>query len=204
MPHSAREWVKLSQKERVNPCGSPFHPAAPYLHESMFQDAAAAAQRVTSVQEAYDPDGVCFCCGPSQADGLRMRSFRTPDGLETSVTVPAGRFLELPGTVSPGVLTALLSCHSNWASSLALMDKGVLPRPPLMVAQRLSVEFSSDSFIAEETALNIKSRLISLKDTAEPYTVEVDAVLSQAESGEEVARCRATFVKIGAARSLGG
>ena len=67
---------------------------------------------------------------------------------------------ELPGVVSPGILCTLMTCHGNWAvrrasrrcfmrtppaspphararprraqSSLALMDKAILPRPPLM------------------------------------------------------------------------
>ena len=56
---SGEEWLRLSRRgEKVNPCNSPFHPAA----AAGTLPAAEAAPRL-SVQQAYDPRGMCFGCG---------------------------------------------------------------------------------------------------------------------------------------------
>jgi hypothetical protein len=71
---TAAEWERLKQQGvKLNPCGSAAHPA---VAAGVVPPPPADAPRL-SVQEAYDPHGVCFACGPSAAAGLRMRSFRS-------------------------------------------------------------------------------------------------------------------------------
>ena len=131
---------------------------------------------------------------------------------------------ELPGMVSPGILVTLMSCHANWAvrahasvrgallltrllqSSLALMDKAILPRPPLMVATQLSVDFSQTEFAPPDVPLKLSSRVTHTQDSQEPYTVDISVQL-RADAPDEAdatlyASGRLTFVKIGAVRSL--
>ncbi len=55
--------------------------------------------------------------------------------------------------ISPGILCTLMTCHGNWASSIALMDKAILPRPPLMVTARFAAEFNSSEMAPPDTAL---------------------------------------------------
>ena len=131
---------------------------------------------------------------------------------------------ELPGMVSPGILVTLMSCHANWAvrehstrawrsaadaplqSSMALMDKAILPRPPLMVATQLSVDFSQTEFAPPDVPLKLSSRVTHIQDSLEPYTVDISVQL-RADAPDEAdatlyASGRLTFVKIGAVRSL--
>lgn len=69
------EWMK-SQGHKINPCNSPLHPAVAEGLE-LEQDSAEL-----SVQEAYTPSSLCYGCGPAATEGLGLRSFRIPGGLE--------------------------------------------------------------------------------------------------------------------------
>jgi hypothetical protein len=56
---ASEEWLKLARAGLpVNPCNSPFHPAAKVAPLAP----PPAAPRL-SVQAAYDPRGMCFACG---------------------------------------------------------------------------------------------------------------------------------------------
>ena len=109
------QWARLAQRERLNPCNSPLHPAA---KAGVVPPQPGA--RALSVQEAYDPQGIDFACGacrvrcvtapgclpprpkqptlptsvppddagPAHPTGLRLRSFRTEHGLQSHVVVP--------------------------------------------------------------------------------------------------------------------
>jgi len=173
-----------------------------------------------SMQEAYDPRSICFACGPSSETGLRLQSFRAVEGgLVGEVRVPE-QYVELPGVVSSGILSALAACHANWASSVALMDRSVLARPPLLQTSRIALEYARDCSAAPGQLLRITSRVLAIADAVEPFTVgacrlllltsliltcfccsDVAVRLATAE-GEELATGTASFVKIGAARSL--
>ena len=75
-----------------------------------------------SVQEKYASNSICFGCGPSNLNGLRIRSFRSEDGLimefDTSPEHQA-----FPGMVNGGIIGTLLDCHGNWAAAIAIMDR---------------------------------------------------------------------------------
>lgn len=102
-------------------------------------------------------------------------------------------------------------------SSVALMDKAILPRPPLMTAARLAVDFNTGEFAPPRAPLVLTSRILAVQDHVEPYTVDVAVQLraATAEGEGEVlvgegqgeppllyASAVATFQKIGAVRSL--
>ena len=40
-----------------------------------------------SVQEEYAPNSICFGCGPSNKEGLQIKSYRTEEGLEMDLNV---------------------------------------------------------------------------------------------------------------------
>ena len=143
------QWAELAQQGvKVNPCCSVLHPAVKAGILPVPEDSA------TSVQEAYDPHSVCFACGPAAASGIHLASFRcATGGLRSEVVVPES-FVELPGMVSHGVLAALCSCHGVWVASVALMDKAVLARPPLMVCTRLQLEYNVLDFGARPGRLS--------------------------------------------------
>lgn len=73
------EWMK-SQGHKINPCNSPLHPA---VAEGLELDTSA---NELSVQQAYTPNSLCFGCGPGATEGLGLRSFRIPGGLEVRLS----------------------------------------------------------------------------------------------------------------------
>jgi len=104
-------------------------------------------------------------------------------------------------------------------SSIALMDKSILPRPPLMAVARLSVDFSASEYAPPGQPLLLTSSVLKVQDSQEPYAVDIAVRLVGASSmshaaegipitgGEEgplYATGVATLHKIGAVRSLSG
>ena len=92
-----------------------------------------------SVQEIYAPTSICFGCGPSNEDGLRIRSFRTTDGLEMEFT-PNESHQAFPGMINGGIIGTLLDCHGNWTAAIALMDKAGDTEPPCTVTASYSIK----------------------------------------------------------------
>ena len=73
-----------------------------------------------SVQEEFAPNSICFGCGPANAKGLKIRSFRTENGLYMEFN-PEEHHQAFPGMVNGGILGALLDCHGNWTAAIAIM-----------------------------------------------------------------------------------
>mmetsp|Transcript_14699 Transcript_14699/g.41369 ORF Transcript_14699/g.41369 Transcript_14699/m.41369 type:complete len:211 (-) Transcript_14699:602-1234(-) len=77
-----QRWKLLSKAtpEDVNPCNSPYHPAA-RLEVIQMPDEGGQL----SVQDAYSPSGKCFGCGPKHDDGIGLKSYRRKQGGLTAV-----------------------------------------------------------------------------------------------------------------------
>lgn len=163
-----------------------------------------SAEGTASLQEAYEPRGRCFVCGHAHEGGLRMQSFRSPDGLRSEVTVPDA-WCEVPGVLSPGALMSIITCHSNWQASIALLDRAVLPRPPLLALTAFSSHFATTA-TQPNAPLRLTSRVTRLRDRTEPFSVDVAVELRAAPQdgsiGEALITAEASFTKIGAVRSL--
>lgn len=73
-----------------------------------------------ALQDAIEPDGVCFGCGASSPHGLRLKSYPADGGTHTIATiVPDERYCGWPGLVYGGFLAMLVDCHSNWTAIYA-------------------------------------------------------------------------------------
>jgi len=156
------------------------------------------------VQEAYTPESVCFGCGPAAPDGLLLRSFRVPGGLEASVTLDP-KYCAFPGIINGGIVSALFDCHGNWTAAIALMDRGCLPKPPLTLTYELQVTFLEPTPPDEQ--LIVRSEIVSVKESGEvgaKATVQVDLSLHQNLGGHEklLATGSGIFKKLGALRAL--
>jgi acyl-coenzyme A thioesterase PaaI-like protein len=92
-----------------------------------------------SVQELHAPSSICFGCGPANADGLQIRSFRIDNGLELYFT-PQEHHQAFPGMISGGVIGTLLDCHGNWTAAMALMDQVGDSEPPCTVTANYSIK----------------------------------------------------------------
>ncbi|MEC7708343.1 MAG: PaaI family thioesterase [Candidatus Thermoplasmatota archaeon] len=92
-----------------------------------------------SVQELHAPSSICFGCGPSNKDGLRIRSFRGENGLEMEFE-PTEEHQAFPGMINGGIIGTLLDCHGNWTAAIALMDQAGASEPPCTVTASYSIK----------------------------------------------------------------
>ncbi len=85
-----------------------------------------------SLQETYAPHNACFGCGPSNDQGLKIRSFVENDKYVASWT-PQKHHEAFPGVLNGGIIGALLDCHLNWAATHHLMKQNGAASPPCTV-----------------------------------------------------------------------
>lgn len=68
-----------------------------------------------ALQDLGAPDGICFGCGPKNANGLRIKSYWDADNLHVITThTPHANFTGWPSLVYGGLISCLVDCHSNW------------------------------------------------------------------------------------------
>lgn len=92
-----------------------------------------------SVQEEHAPNSICFGCGPANENGLRIRSFRSEEGLEMEFS-PKQEHQAFPGMINGGIIGTLLDCHGNWTAAIALMDQAGDVEPPCTVTASYSIK----------------------------------------------------------------
>lgn len=198
-PRSGSQWEVLrNQGFDVNPCNSKLHPSV--------TDAGIEpeSEEELPVQEAYTPESNCWGCGPAAPDGLMLRSFRVPGGLEAMVELDA-KYCAFPGIINGGVVSALFDCHGNWTAAIALMDKAALPKPPLTLTYEMLCTFKETTPPGEP--LILRSQIVRIKESDSPgnkATVQVDMSLYHSLGGHEKLLASATgiFKKLGALRAL--
>ncbi|MDR1646435.1 MAG: PaaI family thioesterase [Zoogloeaceae bacterium] len=67
------------------------------------------------LQDACLPEGICYGCGPSNPDGIHIKSYWNATGDRVIATVqPEPKYTSWPGLVYGGFLAMLTDCHSNW------------------------------------------------------------------------------------------
>ncbi len=80
-----------------------------------------------AAQDQYAPHSICWGCGPSNKDGLQIKSHWEGDPLDGGVFVmhftPEEKHQAFPGVINGGILGTLLDCHSNWCAATALMKR---------------------------------------------------------------------------------
>ncbi len=68
-----------------------------------------------ALQDVVDSHGVCFGCGPSNPDGIQIKSYWDDENKNVIATViPKDCFTGWPGLVYGGFLAMIIDCHSNW------------------------------------------------------------------------------------------
>jgi acyl dehydratase len=91
------------------------------------------------------------------------------------------------------------STHGNWAASIALMDRAILPRPPLVAVKSLNVRVVD--LVGPGAKLSIRSKILDVKDQREPFKVTV-AITIKSLDGRVLATAECAYEKIGAVRSM--
>jgi len=140
-----------------------------------------------SLQEAYAPSSSCFGCGPSNARGLKIRSFAAGDEVVCEWH-PEPHHEAFPGMMNGGITGALLDCHSNWTAAHNLMRKAGLDAPPCTVTAEYAVKLRRP--IPMGGPVTLRARVVeSGEDRA-----TVEATLEA--GGRVCATCRGLFVAV--------
>ena len=195
-----QQWSELARAGvDVNPCNSPKHPAA--IAGVAPVDANKARR---SLQEAYDPYCIDFVCGRAHETnaGIGLCTYRCEEEenvLESHCSFPA-TYEEFPGIIGPAMYGVAASTHGNWAASIALMDRAILPRPPLVAVKSMSVRVRD--LIGPGEPIVIRSKILSIHDEQEPFKVSVAVTIKSKDRGVVLANAQCDYEKIGAVRSM--
>ena len=140
-----------------------------------------------SLQERYAAQSICFGCGPSNDQGLRIRSFL--DGGEVVADwTPQEQHQAFPGMLNGGIIGALIDCHSNWTAAHHLMVRAVADTPPVTVTAEYSVKLMRPTPSGQP--LHLRARV--MESSADRAVVE--ATLTS--GGTVCATGRGTFVAV--------
>jgi len=140
-----------------------------------------------SLQERFAPEGICFGCGPANAQGLRIRSFEAGTEVVADWT-PAPHHAAFEGVLNGGIVGALLDCHCNWTAAMGLMRAAGRERPPATVTAEYSIRLRRPTPV--DQPLRLQARVTGL----EGNRAEVEGELLS--GGVVCATCRASFVAV--------
>ncbi len=148
-----------------------------------------------SLQEKYAPHSTCFGCGPSNTQGLKIRTMAKPDSGVTPFQ--AETFAEwmgsshheaFPGMLNGGIIGALLDCHSNWTAAYQLMREKSEAHPPCTVTADFHVKLMRPT--PSQGPVSLEARVVE----SDGVKVLVEASLSA--GGKTCATCKGTFVAV--------
>ena len=154
------------------------------------------ATQKPSLQEQWMPDGTCFGCGPANAEGLRLRSFPSDEGV-TAEWRPAAHHNAYPGILCGGVIGTLLDCHTGaavaWALSVRDGTSGEIPLPnPFAKTPWVTSEFLVKLLRPAPTnaAVTLRARVVRLDSDLALVEASLDA------TGKTCATCSATWKRL--------
>jgi acyl-coenzyme A thioesterase PaaI-like protein len=140
-----------------------------------------------SVQEEYAPNSICFGCGPSNKEGLQIKSYRTDDGLEMEFECEE-KHQAFPGVINGGLIGSLIDCHGNWTAAIAIMDKNGFDEPQCTVTAQYEVKLKRPTPFGSK--LMLKSRVLGLQNDRAEVIIELKA------EGKTCATGRGLFVAV--------
>jgi acyl-coenzyme A thioesterase PaaI-like protein len=140
------------------------------------------------LQDRYAKQSICFGCGPANEHGLRIKSFVDGDDFVCRFA-PEPYHHAFPGVLNGGIIGTLLDCHSNWAASIHLMQKGNLDAPPCSVTADFLVTLKRPTPMGE---VLLRARVVESTDTK----AIVEATLESSVTARLTATCRGTFVAV--------
>ena len=139
------------------------------------------------VQRKYAPNSICFGCGPSNENGLKIDSFRIEGGLRTEFKTSL-EHQAFPGIINGGIIGTLLDCHGNWTAAIAIMDKRKEEKPSCTVTANYSVKLLRPTPINE--LLIFTSKIEELMEDRASVSMELFA------GGKLCAKGKGLFVSV--------
>lgn len=128
-------------------------------------DAAASI----SIQERFNPSGMCYGCGPANPVGLHLRSYPEDDEVVADVIIPATHENGY-GIANGGVVTTLLDCHTGAVLVNEMRGYDWSEHPPFLTFH-LDVSLQRPTPI--ETPVRIVGRLEERRSTELIVTAEI-------------------------------
>lgn len=138
----------------------------------------------TSIQESYWPDGICFGCGPSNHQGLHIRSFVQGEDVVAEWT-PQPHHQAFAGVLNGGIIGVLLDCHSNSAAWWALSDGGRELGPTVTAEYSIKLLRPTPA----DRSLKLVARAVEVAGRKARVEARIEA------DGEVTATCVGTFVR---------
>jgi acyl-coenzyme A thioesterase PaaI-like protein len=158
--------------------------------------AAADPAAAGSLQERFAAGSRCFGCGPANAHGLRIRTFRGDEPRSVVTRWHARPDQEaFDGVVNGGICATLLDCTMNWAaiSSLVADDAGDAPDT---VTADLAVRYLAPT--PSDRPLRITARVLA----SDGRRVSVEGAIEA--GGSVTATGTGTFVVVGPNHAASG
>ncbi|MEZ4751244.1 MAG: PaaI family thioesterase [Bdellovibrionota bacterium] len=140
-----------------------------------------------ALQDKFAPHNECFGCGPSNAEGLQVKSIVTGEVVKAEWT-PQKKYEAFPGVLNGGIVGALLDCHSNWTAAWHLMQKTKVPTPPCTVTASYNIK------LLRPTPTDGKVELIAsvVESTDDKATIKAELIAG----GKTCALCEGVFVAV--------
>jgi acyl-coenzyme A thioesterase PaaI-like protein len=140
-----------------------------------------------ALQDRFAPNNKCFGCGPSNAQGLQIKSF-----VENDICVahfrPQSHHQAFENVLSGGICGTLLDCHSNWCAAYAIMQVTNESTAPCTVTAKYAVELLAPTPM--DCSLLIKAHTILVTARKAEVSAEISA------NGQITARCQGLFVAV--------
>lgn len=117
-----------------------------------------------SLQETFAPQARCFGCGPTNQQGLRIRSFAIDESPDSHVIVdftPEKHHEAFEDVLNGGIIGTILDCHMNWTTIHHLMRKQGLDHAPPCVTAEFSVQLRRPTRMGP---IHVDAHVVSAKD----------------------------------------
>ena len=144
-----------------------------------------------ALQDRYAPHNRCFGCGPSNPQGLRIKSRPQGDDAGSEVVAdwtPEAHHEAFPGILNGGIIGALLDCHSNWTAAFALMRRDRAPSPPCTVTAEFHVRMRRPTPM--DGPVHLSARAVAFEGPRVTVEAELQA------GGKLTATCTGVFVAV--------
>ncbi len=138
-----------------------------------------------SIQETGWPDGICFGCGPTNDEGLHIRSFVQGEDVIAEWR-PESHHQAFPGVLNGGIIGTLLDCHSNAAAWWALTEGGTAAATTVTAEYAIRLARPTPA----DRPLRLVARVIEVTGPRARVKAHIEA------NGEITATCEGTFVKL--------
>jgi hypothetical protein len=148
---------------------------------------AALRRPMQAFQDIFAPQNKCFGCGPSNLQGLRIKSKLEGD-LFVAYFDPEPHHLAFDNVLSGGICGTLLDCHSNWCAAYFIMKLRGEDAPPCTVTARYAVD------LLMPTPMNTTLKIIARPKTVTAKKAEISAEIIA--NDVRTAQCEGIFVAV--------